>query len=101
MIKFMDNNPAVHYYVVDYNTDLFPDGIDNWCGAICYPSLRTYDNLVDFFNDKKKCAADYYKDVDISDLVLYEVDWAEAHDGYGMESLACVDAAHDVWEHVL
>ena len=53
MIKFMDNNPAVHYYVVDYNTDLFPDGIDNWCGAICYPSLRTYDNLVDFFNDKK------------------------------------------------
>lgn len=89
-------NSDIHFYCVDYNFDT--GGGPNWPGAVCYPRLRKYETLEDFF-DANPEARERFKNVDISDIDFYECDYDEASLGFDIDDLICIDIENDMWAH--
>lgn len=97
VIMASDNDPRIHFYCIDYNEDT--GGGANWQEGMCYPSLREYDNIYDFYKDHPD-AADNFKDVDIEDIHFYSCDYAEASLGFDIEDMFCADEDEDYWMHM-
>lgn len=98
IIMANDNNPRIHFYVID--RDETTGGGMNWPGATCYPSLREYDNIYDFYKDHGD-VADYYKDVAVEDIHFYSCDYTEASAEFYIDDMFCADENEDYWMHMV